>query len=235
LDFGSVDEAMRAARSLADLSGLFKINIHLFSASGPDAVRQVAALGPRIFLDLKYHDIPNTVAGAVSAAAALPHVALIDVHTAGGRAMMRAAADALAAAPGGKGDRKLLGITVLTSLDAAALEAVGVAGTPKSRAVSRALLAKESGLDGVVASPHEVSAIREACGRDFLIVVPGIRPSLPGGTRAKDDQARVATPAEAIRAGADYLVIGRPILAAPDPRAAAQAIIDEIASAMTRG
>jgi orotidine-5'-phosphate decarboxylase len=219
---------------MADLVGMFKINIHLFSAAGPEAVRQIAALGPGIFLDLKFHDIPNTVAGAVAAVAALPGVELLNVHATGGLEMLRAAASALAeASPQGKRAR-LLAVTILTSLDQAALRQAGISGTPGARAVSLARLTKKAGLDGVVASPHEIKAIRRACGKEFLIVVPGVRPRQSGGAR-RDDQARVATPGDAIRAGADYLVIGRPITAAPDPRAAAQAILAEMGAAMADG
>jgi orotidine-5'-phosphate decarboxylase len=217
------------ARSLAGLVGMFKINIHLFTAEGPEAVRKIGALGPGIFLDLKYHDIPNTVAGAVSAAAELREVRLLDLHATGSEAMMRAAAGALAQK--GAHRAKLLGITILTSLNHADLRRVGISGTPGSRALSLARLAKRCGLDGVVASPKEVRQIRRACGREFLIVVPGIRPAQAGPKRA-DDQARIATPAEAIRAGADYLVVGRPITAAANPAAAARAIAEEIAAAL---
>jgi orotidine-5'-phosphate decarboxylase len=208
---------------------MFKINIHLFTAEGPDAVRKIGALGPGIFLDLKYHDIPNTVAGAVSAAAELPKVRLLDLHTTGSEAMMRAGADALAKL--GADRPKLLGITILTSLKQSDLRRVGIGGTPGSRALSLARAAKKCGLDGVVASPQEVRQIRRACGRDFLIVVPGIR-LVSDESKLRDDQARVATPAEAIRAGADYLVVGRPITAAADPAKAARAIAEEIAGAL---
>jgi len=217
------------ARSLVGLVGMFKINIHLFTAEGPEAVRKIGALGPEIFLDLKFHDIPNTVVGAVSAAAELPKVRLLDLHTTGSEAMMRAGADALAKL--GTDRPKLLGITILTSLKQSDLRRVGIGGTPGSRALSLARAAKKCGLDGVVASPQEVRQIRRACGRDFLIVVPGIRP-ISGESKRRDDQARVATPAEAIRAGADYLVVGRPITAAADPPRAARAIAEEIAGAL---
>jgi orotidine-5'-phosphate decarboxylase len=208
---------------------MFKINIHLFTAEGPEAVRKIGALGPDIFLDLKYHDIPHTVAGAVSAAAELPKVRLLDLHTTGSEAMMRAGADALAKL--GTNRPKLLGITILTSLKQSDLRRVGIRGTPGSRALRLARAAKKCGLDGVVASPQEVRQIRRACGRDFLIVVPGIRP-ISGESKRRDDQARVATPAEAIRAGANYLVVGRPITAAADPPKAARAIAEEIAGAL---
>ena len=232
LDFGRLDEAIRFARRMAGLAGMFKINTHLFTAAGPEAVRRIGALGPGIFLDLKFHDIPNTVGGAISAAARLPGVQLLNVHATGGLKMMRAAAKALAGAVAPQARRpKLLAVTILTSLDQAALRHVGITGTPSTRAVSLAHLAKRAGLDGVVASPHEIRQIRRACGRNFLIVVPGVRP-LAGGPRRRDDQARVATPGEAIRSGADYLVVGRPITEASDPEAAARAILAEIAAAL---
>jgi len=223
---------MALARRLADVVGMFKINAQLFTAGGPEAVHQLAGLGAGIFLDLKYHDIPNTVAGAVTAAAALPGVRLMNVHASGGRAMMKAGAEALAAAYGEHGRPSLLGVTILTSLDGKALKEIGISGTPATRAVSLAKLAKRSGLDGVVASPQEIGSIRKACGDGFLIVVPGIRPAEASGAKRKDDQARVATPGEAIKAGADYLVVGRPIAAAADPREAAKAILNEITASL---
>jgi orotidine-5'-phosphate decarboxylase len=223
------------ARQLAGLVGMLKINTHLFTSAGPEAVRKIGALGPGIFLDLKYHDIPNTVAGAVTAACALPGVRLLNVHATGGVAMMQAGAEALAMARIRGARPQLIGVTILTSLDHKALKQVGIAGDPAARVRSLALLARSAGLDGVVASPLEVRRIRRACGPRFLIVVPGVRPAQADGTQRLDDQARVATPAEAIRAGADYLVVGRPIVAAADPRAAAQAIVQEIADGMRAG
>jgi orotidine-5'-phosphate decarboxylase len=211
---------------------MFKINVHLFTAAGPEAVRRLAELGPGIFLDLKYHDIPNTVAGAVAAGAELPGVRLMNVHASGGQAMMRAGAEALAAAHLGAKRPNLIGVTILTSMDGAALRDIGMTGTPAARVVGLARLAKRSGLDGVVASPQEVRQIRKACGKDFLIVVPGVRPASADGSKRVDDQARVATPGETIKAGADFLVIGRPIAAAPNPRTAAEAIVQEMAEAM---
>lgn len=187
-------------------------------------VGQVADLGFEIFLDLKFHDIPNTVAGAVSSAAGLPEVRLLTLHTLGGSAMMQAAREAVA---GRKKRPALLGVTILTSMDAQALKDVGIAGAPGTRALALARLAKESGLDGVVASAHEVKAIRATCGPEFLIVVPGVRPA----DSAANDQSRVATPGDAIRAGADYLVVGRPITAAQNPGDAAKKIAAEMAAA----
>jgi orotidine-5'-phosphate decarboxylase len=202
-------------------------------------VAKLNKLGPGIFLDLKFHDIPNTVKGAVTSAVALPGVQLLDVHALGGLEMMRAAAKARDEEGTSKSALpKLLAITILTSMDNAALRAVGIAGPASRRVVQLARLARKAGMDGVVASPQEVRAIRRACGKDFVIVVPGIRPlvnadSKIGRRRKSDDQSRVATPAEAIRAGADYLVIGRPITGAPDPQAAAQSILEEISSALS--
>jgi len=214
---------------MAGLVGMFKINIQLFTAEGPDAVRKIGALGAGIFLDLKYHDIPNTVAGAISAAADLREVRLLDLHATGSEAMMRAGVRALAQK--GANRPKLLGVTILTSLQQKDLRRLGISGAPVERALSLARLGKRCGLDGVVASAKEVRRIRRGCGRDFLIVVPGIRPAQSGPSRA-DDQARIATPTEAIRAGADYLVVGRPITAAADPPGAARAIAEEIAAAL---
>lgn len=207
--------------------GLFKVGSQLFTSEGPRVVEKLADAGAKIFLDLKFHDIPNTVAKAVAAAVRLPNVRLLTLHASGGSAVMRAAREAA----GDKKDRpKLLGVTVLTSFDAAMLREVGVSGSIESRAVALARLAKKAGLDGAVCSAHEARAIRRACGPKFIILIPGVRPS----HGAANDQSRIATPAEAIRAGADYLVVGRPITAAPNPRAAAQAIANEIASASRR-
>lgn len=212
---------------------MFKIGSLLFSAEGPEAVRSLAGLGPGIFLDLKFHDIPNTVGGAISAAARLPRVRLMTLHALGGRRMMQAAVAAVGAGRSSRRDlARLLAVTVLTSLDGADLRQVGIAGPPARRARALARLAQKAGLDGVVASAEEAAAIRRACGRKFLIVVPGVR---PGRAAAKDDQARVATPAEAIRAGADYVVVGRPITGTRDPAGVARAILEEIAAARRRG
>jgi orotidine-5'-phosphate decarboxylase len=232
LDFDSLNTAVKFAKEIADLVGMFKIGSQLFTAAGPDAVRQVSQLGTDIFLDLKYHDIPNTVAGAVLAAAALPGVQLVNVHALGGTAMMQAAAQAVSAGvPMGADRTRLLAVTLLTSIDQKALREVGITGPPKSRVLRLAKLAQSAGVDGVVASVQEAKEIRKTCGREFLIVTPGVRPKETGAEHKKDDQARTATPFEAIKAGSDYIVVGRPILAATDPRAAAQAIVEEIASA----
>lgn len=211
---------------------MFKIGSQLFTSAGPEAVRQVSKLGPGIFLDLKYHDIPNTVAGAVLASAAMPGVQLVNIHALGGSAMMRAAAQAVSASVAMGADRtRLLAVTILTSMDQKTTREVGITGAPKSRAVKLAQLAKEAGVDGVVASVQEAKAIRKACGAEFLIVTPGVRPKDKSVGGGNDDQSRTATPREAIKAGADFMVVGRPILAAADPRAAAQEIVEEIAAA----
>jgi orotidine-5'-phosphate decarboxylase len=232
LDFDSLTSALKFAKQVADLVGMFKIGSQLFTAAGPAAVREVAALGPGIFLDLKFHDIPNTVAGAVLSCAAMTGVQLVNVHALGGHAMLHAAAQAISAGqPMGADRPRLLAVTILTSMDQKVMRETGIGGPPKSRVVKLARLAKQAGADGVVASVQEARAIRKACGRDFLIVTPGVRPKEKTPGANNDDQARTATPAEAIKAGADFLIVGRPILAAADPRAAAQAIVDEIAAA----
>jgi orotidine-5'-phosphate decarboxylase len=232
LDFDSLSSALKFAKQVADLVGMFKIGSQLFTTAGPEAVRQVAQLGTGIFLDLKFHDIPNTVAGAVLASAAMPGVQLVNVHALGGTAMMRAAAQAASAGvPMGADRTRLLAVTILTSMDQKAIRDVGIGGAPKSRVVKLAKLAQKAGVDGVVASVQEAKAIRKACGREFLIATPGVRPKDNGVGAKKDDQARTATPREAIKAGADFIIVGRPILAAADPRAAAQQVVDEIAAA----
>ena len=232
LDFDALSTALSFAKQIANVVGMFKIGSQLFTSAGPEAVKQIAQLGSEIFLDLKFHDIPNTVAGAVLASASLPGVQLVNVHALGGAAMLRAAAQAISAGvPLGADRARLLAVTVLTSMDPKATREVGLGGTPATRVVKLAQLAQKAGVDGVVASVQEAKAIRKACGRDFLIVTPGVRPKEKAAGKKTDDQARTATPREAIQAGADFIVVGRPILAAADPRAAAQEIVDEIAAA----
>lgn len=218
LDLPTAEQARALVARIGHRAGMYKVGSQLFTAAGPGFVRELVDAGRRVFLDLKYHDIPNTVGGAVAAAAALG-VALVDVHASGGRAMIEAAA----AACRGTATR-LLAITVLTSHERATLAETGVAGSVEEAVRRLALLARAAGADGVVASPHEVALIREACGADFLVVTPGIRPA---GT-AVGDQARAARPAAALQAGADYLVVGRPITAAADPIAAIRAILAEL-------
>lgn len=224
LDTQDLGRAAGLARALAGSVGGVKLGKEFFTAQGPDGVRAVAG-GERLFLDLKFHDIPNTVAGAVRAAAHL-RPAFVNVHTAGGRAMMQAAAEAAReAAEDTEAPRPLvLGVTVLTSLDDEDLATVGQLGPAGEQVVRLARLAQASGLDGVVCSAREIAALRQACGADFVLMVPGIRPAWA----AAGDQKRVMTPAQAVAAGADYLVIGRPITGADDPAAAARRIVGEL-------
>jgi orotidine-5'-phosphate decarboxylase len=221
LDVPRADAAWALVDRLAGRVGLFKVGSQLFTAAGPELVREIVARGEKVFLDLKFHDIPNTVAGAVASAARLG-VSLVDVHGLGGGAMVEAAVGALPAM-----GTRLLAITILTSHDEDTLDEIGVNGTMLDSVRRLALLAKEAGADGVVASPHEVGLIREACGSDFLIVTPGIRPA----GSARGDQSRAATPGAALAAGADYIVVGRPITEAPDPAIAADAIVREMEGA----
>lgn len=205
-----------------------KIGSQLFTAEGPAGVRKIAKLVPGIFLDLKFCDIPNTVAGAVQSAARLPGVQMMTLHTTGGLAMLKAARAALKPA---KNRPILLGVTVLTSLDEAELVRIGLTGPVRGRVTALARMAKVAGMDGIVAAGMHVEVLREALGGKMSIVVPGIRPaeinSSPKGGR-RDDQAQIATPGGAIRAGADYLVVGRPITAASDPVQATDAILKEM-------
>ena len=221
LDTAEAEAALALARQLAGLVGGIKLGKQLFTAEGPAGARKLAATGLKIFLDLKFHDIPATVAGAVTAALKL-NPFMLTVHAAGGRAMMQAAAKAAAEAD--KRRPLVLGVTVLTSLADRELAETGVAGTAADQVLRLARLAKESGLDGVVCSPREAKMLRQAVGKDFKLVVPGIRPDWA----ASDDQKRVMTPKEAVAAGADYLVIGRPITAAKDPADAARRIAAEL-------
>jgi orotidine-5'-phosphate decarboxylase len=218
IDTAELGQAKSLAQALRGTVNL-KLGLEFFVSHGPAAVREVAGKAP-LFLDLKLHDIPNTVASAVRAAAALRPM-LLTVHCAGGPAMMRAAAEAAAKAAPERQFLKLLGVTVLTSLDEGDLAAIGQRGPASDQVRRLALLAKECGLDGVVCSPLEVAMLREACGKNFLLVVPGIR--LMGV--AAGDQKRVMGPRETLAAGADFLVIGRPITGAPDPAAAARAML----------
>jgi orotidine-5'-phosphate decarboxylase len=233
LDVESADRALALADALRGIAGGFKIGSRLFTAEGPAIVRRLADRGDRVFLDLKFHDIPNTVATAVAAAASLG-VWMVNVHAAGGARMMRAAVEAAreTAEREGRPAPLVIAVTVLTSMTAAALAETGVTAPLLDQVTRLAELAKASGLDGVVASPLETARIRQRCGAAFSIVTPGIR----GGAAApgKDDQERTMGPAEAIAAGASYLVVGRPIVGAPDPRAAAERIAEEIGNALVR-
>ena len=220
LDVSSADEARALVDRLSGRVGMFKIGSQLFTAAGPSLVREIVGRGEKVFLDLKYHDIPNTVANAVAEACQLG-VSLMTVHALGGKAMMEAAVGALPAV-----GSRLVAVTILTSHDQDSLSAIGLSAPVADTVVRLARLAQEAGTDGVVASPLEAEMIRGACGPDFLVVTPGIR---PGGSKA-DDQARAATPAAAMRAGASYVVVGRPIAEAADPGAAAAALVKEMES-----
>jgi len=233
LDVPTGGEALQLADALRGSVGGFKIGNQLFTAEGPVIVRTLAAKGDRVFLDLKFHDIPNTVASAVAAATSLG-AWMINVHASGGSTMMQAAAEAArrTASAEGRPAPRLIAVTVLTSLNATALSQAGV-NSPVIEQVTRlARLAQQAGLDGVVASPQETSVIRALFGPDFSIVTPGIR----GGAAAasKNDQERTMTASEAIAAGASYIVVGRPVVAAPDPREAAEKIAKEIRSSLAR-
>lgn len=226
LDIDRSAEVDRWADLLAGHVGMFKVGKQLFTAGGPATVERVKARGIDVFLDLKYHDIPNTVAMAGIEAARLG-AKLFNVHALGGYDMMAKTAEEVGKTAGSEGT-KILAVTILTSSTEQTLRDVGIDRSVSEMVVRLAMLAKKAGIDGVVASPQEVGIIREACGSDFLVVTPGVRPA----SAAADDQKRIMTPGEAIAAGADYLVIGRPISAAPDPVVACQAIIDEIAEVL---
>jgi orotidine-5'-phosphate decarboxylase len=235
LDVPSLDEADALLGRLDGIITGCKIGSQLFTAAGPAAIETARKRGFRVFLDLKYHDIPNTVGLAVREATRLG-VFMLDIHASGGLAMARAAAEAATKAAGDFAmPRPLcLGVTVLTSLDRRALQReVGVPTSVESHVLHLAWLACEAGLDGCVASAQEISPLRLAMGPRWVIVTPGIRPEpdarTPGSARA-DDQVRIATPRRALAAGADYLVVGRPISAAKDPAAAAAAMVTELAA-----
>lgn len=233
LDVSSAEAGAKLATKLDGHVGAFKVGLENFSAEGPVLVRFLTSRGAKVFLDLKFHDIPNTVRAAAREAAALG-VAMLNVHASGGRKMMEAAREGaeLGARQVSGGKRPLvLAVTVLTSLGQDDLSAMGIAGTEEEVVVRLARMARAAGLDGVVASPREIAALRRALGPDFVIVTPGIRPA----SSDLNDQVRIATPAIAIQAGASYLVVGRPITAAADPAAAADAIVAEMGEAPGAG
>lgn len=236
LDLVDVDRAVSLARGLAGLVGGIKLGKEFYTANGPQGFRRVAEVGLPIFLDLKFHDIPTTVARAVRAALPL-NPFMLDVHTSGGEAMLRAAANAVAegaAEEGGaaQGRRPLLiGVTMLTSLRQADLGTLGVQRSMQKQVTRLAVLAKSCGLDGAVCSCAELMAIRGACGRDFVLVVPGIRPSWAKG----EEHRRTMTPGDAVALGADYIIVGRPIVQAADPAEAAARICEEMAPAFPSG
>ncbi len=223
LDVNGLDEVEKWSSLLADKVGMFKIGKQLFTSCGPEAVRVIQKHGGEVFLDLKYHDIPNTVAMATVAAARLG-VRLTNLHALGGYEMMAATMDALDKEFKGAVRTKVLAVTILTSSTEETLRGIGIDHSVADMVVRLAKLAKSAGVDGVVASPQEVRIIREACGPDFLIVTPGVRPAFA----SVDDQKRIMTPADAVSQGADYLVIGRPISAAAEPTEAADLIVAEI-------
>ncbi len=218
LDVPTANEALTLAKAIAPAVGAFKIGKELFVAEGPDIVRRVRDTGAAVFLDLKFHDIPNTVAKAV-ASAAQQDVQMLTVHASGGAAMLRAAQEA--AGPDGP---LVLGVTVLTSMDEQDLTELGIQKTPAEQVLHLAKLATAAGLCGLVCSPQEIAPLREVLPAEVQLVTPGIRPA----GSASGDQKRVMTPADAITAGADWLVIGRPIYAAENPRAAAEAIWESL-------
>jgi orotidine-5'-phosphate decarboxylase len=228
LDVGDLGEVKELVKLLASEVGMFKVGKQLFTHAGPQAVRLIQELGGEVFLDLKFHDIPNTVAKAAVEATRLG-VKMFNVHASGSLEMMRATVKEARRVCHQQNLRKpiMLAVTVLTSLNQDDLKRVGVDGRVADQVVRLALLTKEAGMDGVVASPHEVADIRSACGRRFVIVTPGIRPRDAG----RNDQQRVMTPADAIQASVDYIVVGRPILAAKEPVAAARKIIAEMQNA----
>jgi orotidine-5'-phosphate decarboxylase len=225
LDVAHFSEGQRFVGLLKDRVGLFKVGKQLFTHAGPKVVDMIQQKGQRTFLDLKFHDIPNTVARASQEVTKLD-VRMFNVHAMGGREMMIAAAQAARSTAKDLGIPKpmVLAVTVLTSLDNQALRETGIESPVEDQVVRLAHLAEEAGLDGVVASPREIPLIRETCGKDFVIVTPGVRPA----ETAMNDQKRVMTPRQAIEAGADYLVIGRPILLAKDPVEAVERIVEEI-------
>jgi orotidine-5'-phosphate decarboxylase len=230
LDVPSMAEVGAIVRELSGMVGMFKVGLELFTSAGPEVIRLIRSLGGRVFVDLKFHDIPNTVARATRSIVRMD-VAMLNVHASGGADMMKAAAEASRdeATKEGLALPSVVAVTVLTSISESTLrDEIGISTPVNEQVVALARLAQLSGLDGVVASPKETALIRHACGRPFLIVTPGIRPigSDPG------DQRRFTTPAEAILFGADYIVVGRPILAAQDRTRACEKILTEVRSVM---
>jgi orotidine-5'-phosphate decarboxylase len=221
LDTPDVERACDLAATLQGCVGGVKIGKEFFTANGPQGVRRIADVGMPVFLDFKFHDIPNTVASAIRASLPLKP-ALINVHAQGGAAMLRAAADA--AGPVGDTRPLVLAVTILTSLDEHDLHDIGLSGSVGDQVVRLARLAQGCGIDGVVCSAFEIAALREACGPEFKLLVPGIRPDWA----SSGDQKRIMTPRQAVELGADYLVIGRPITGANDPLAAARRIAEEL-------
>jgi len=224
LDVASAAAARKIVAAVGESASTYKVGMQLYTAEGPQVVRDLVSSGRRVFLDLKYHDIPNTVAAAVREAAAL-RVSMLTVHAAGGGKMLRAAVEAARARP----DLSVLAVTVLTSLDDSDLASTGVNAGMDAQVLKLASLALGEGCQGIVSSAREAPALRRKLGTNFALVTPGVRPA--GGD--VQDQARVVTPEEAIAAGASHVVVGRPITGAPDPAAAAAAILAQLATATT--
>jgi len=234
LDVDTPAQALNLVKQLRDVAGMFKIGSQLFTLAGPQIVKDVIASGAKVFLDLKFHDIPHQVAGAATSAAQLG-VSLFTLHASGGAEMMRRAVEAVSEVAERERTTRpaVLAVSVLTSMDATALSQIGINSSPEESVLRLVKLAQQSGVDGVVASPQEAAKIRATvANREFLIVTPGIRPA--GNDANADDQRRIATPAAALNAGASYLVVGRPITAAADPAAAARAIAAEMERAQGR-
>ncbi|OPY58002.1 MAG: Orotidine 5'-phosphate decarboxylase [Pelotomaculum sp. PtaU1.Bin035] len=226
LDVDTVEEAVNLVDGLEPYAGAFKVGMQFYNSVGPETIRILKRKNVSVFVDLKLHDIPNTVAGAARVIAR-HGASILNVHAAGGSTMMRAAAEAARdeAERAGVDHPQVVAVTVLTSIDQRMFnDEIGIPGAIRERVVSWAKMAKEAGLDGVVASPREITAIREACGTDFVIITPGVRPA----GAVVNDQKRTMTPGDAVRLGATYLVVGRPVIAAPDPVEAAKAILREI-------
>jgi orotidine-5'-phosphate decarboxylase len=225
LDVETPGKALDLVKKLHSVAGMFKVGAQLFTAAGPQIVRDILAQDSKVFLDLKFHDIPHQIAGAARAAAELG-VSLFTIHASGGSEMMQRAVDSVNEVAAKRGTRSaILAITVLTSIDTTILNQIGITSTPSESVARLAKLAEAAGVDGVVASPQEIETIRQTVTRpEFLVVTPGIRPA----ANESGDQKRVATPSAAIAAGASYLVVGRPITGAPDPLQAAHEILAEI-------
>ncbi len=221
LDTTDLGKAMELAVAIKPWVGGIKLGLEFFNANGPQGIARLAEIGLPVFADLKMHDIPNTVAGGIRAVLPLG-ISIVNVHAGGGRAMMKAAAEAAATA--GPRRPKVIAVTVLTSMDVSDLNETGVHGAPADQVIRLATLARDAGMDGVVCSAHEIEPLRKALGPGFMLVVPGIRPA--GADTG--DQKRIMTPAEALKHGADWLVIGRPITGAADPASAARTIHDEL-------
>jgi len=222
LDVPSLTDAHHLLDQLASVVTWFKVGLELFNAGGPAVIEAVKQRGAKVFYDSKFHDIPSTIAGAAAQAARMG-VDMFNLHASGGSEMMRSALQAASAAAGTR--PRVIAVTVLTSLDQAALdEQLGIKRPMVEQVVHLAQLAQQAGLDGVVASPQEIAAIKQSCGKSFLVIAPGVRPEWA----AAGDQRRVMTPREAVTAGADYLVVGRPIIKADDPADAARRVIEEM-------